>query len=440
MHDKNGDKYIAVFIYMSKKIKDNESIQPLSNLLKLGELSFSVLDKIPVIYKLSTKIKSFKEQFIEIQNQSSILTLPDQFNELFSKEGWICYGALSKSILENSVKLGLENRIEEAKILLIDSINEESINQILLKCQTRKHFESRVTLLELLKLDYQEGRYHACIPLLLALIDGLANDISTHVGFFAEKSDLELFDSITAHETGLPFLKAIMNSSRKTTNIEKIFIPYRNGILHGRDLNFANKEVASKCWWALACLIEWADEKLSNKQPKSPESLKAILKQYQETQDLSKRIDSWQKRPNKSEIYWIENTPETIEVDSPEHYLLVFLAAWKAKQWGKMTPLLLHNIEKHRGKATRETKNDYQKFDLLNFQIKFSEDKTPAITDILTFIEYRNNDKVVYSKEIKISLQYADSNNGSPELRGELNGQWYILQASLSEIIFNNSQ
>ena len=117
---------------MSKKIKDNESIQPLINLLQLGELSFFVLDKIPFIYKLSPKIKSFKEQFIEIQNQSSILTLPDQFNELFSKEGWICYGALNRSILEESVKLSLENRIEEAKILLIDSINEESINQILL--------------------------------------------------------------------------------------------------------------------------------------------------------------------------------------------------------------------------------------------------------------------------------------------------------------------
>ena len=85
---------------VSKAIKDNESIQPLINLLQLGELSFFVLDKIPFIYKLSPKIKYFKEQFIEIQNQSSILTLPDQFNKLFSKEGWICYGALSKSILD----------------------------------------------------------------------------------------------------------------------------------------------------------------------------------------------------------------------------------------------------------------------------------------------------------------------------------------------------
>lgn len=421
---------------MSKKIKDNESIQPLINLLQLGELSFFVLDKIPFIYKLSPKIKSFKEQFIEIQNQSSILTLPDQFNELFSKEGWICYGALNRSILEESVKLGLENRIEEAKILLIDSINEESINQILLKCETRKHFESRVTLLELLKLDYQAGRYHACIPLLLALIDGLANDISAHVGFFAGKTDLELFDSITTHETGLPFLKTIMNSSRTTTTTKEISIPYRNGILHGRDLNFANKEVASKCWWVLASLIEWSDEKQLNKQAKEPMSFQESFKKYQRTQDLSKRIDSWQKRPNKSESYWIENTLEAIETDSPAYFLLVFLEAWKAQQWGKMTPLLLHNISKHVGKATKEVVNDYKKIELRSYQIKYLEDQTPSSTRILTLLEFMKNE-VLYSIEINISLNYADSTNGLPELRGEANGQWYILQASLIDILFS---
>ena len=62
-------------------------------------------------------------------------------------------------------------------------------------------------------------------------------------------------------------------------------------------------------------------------------SFQESFKKYQRTQDLSKRIDSWQKRPNKSESYWIENTLEAIETDSPEYFLLVFLGAWKAQQW-----------------------------------------------------------------------------------------------------------
>ena len=45
--------------------------------------------------------------------------------------------------------------------------------------------------------------------------------------------------------------------------------------------------------------------------------------------------------------------------------------------------------------------------------------------------------EVLHSIEINISLNYADSTNGLPELRGEANGQWYILQASLIDILFS---
>ena len=44
---------------MSKKIKDNESIQPLINLLQLGELSFSVLDKIQRWSHLFEQLKAY---------------------------------------------------------------------------------------------------------------------------------------------------------------------------------------------------------------------------------------------------------------------------------------------------------------------------------------------------------------------------------------------
>ncbi|MFD2012705.1 hypothetical protein ACFSHO_01120 [Acinetobacter vivianii] len=215
---------------MPKKIKDNQSIKTLVDLLKVGQVSFKVLDKLPAIYKLNPRIKSLKENFLEIQDMSSILDLPDQFNELFATNGWICQNDLNQNILEEAVKLGLENKIDEAKKILIDSIDEIFIDRILIKCQSREHFKLRVDLLTLLKTDYLEERYHACIPLLLALIDGLANDISKHIGFFTEKAEFELFDSITAHSSGLPFLKMIMNSSRRTTCSEKITIPYRNGI------------------------------------------------------------------------------------------------------------------------------------------------------------------------------------------------------------------
>lgn len=419
---------------MPKKIKDNQSIKPLVDLLKVGQVSFKVLDKFPVIYKLNPKIKSLKEKFLEIQDMSNILDLPDQFNKLFATDGWICHNALNQKILEEAVKLGLENRIDEAKKILIDSIDEIFIDIILIKCQNREHFKLRVDLLTLLKTDYLEERYHSCIPLLLALIDGLANDISNHIGFFTEKSEFELFDSITAHSSGLPFLKTIMNSSRKVTCNEKITIPYRNGILHGRDLNFANKEVASKCWWVLATLIDWADER-SIKKHKNEEPFLETLKKYSETIKIQQKINLWQKRPSQSFIFWQNQTTETLEESSPEYKLLEFLQSWKEQQWGKLTPSLLHTIGEHHGKATKYIKTDYSTMKLLNFHIISSSDQTPSSTVIKTHLHYINNGES-FTKEVSISLHYADQHNGLPTLRNEPKGKWFILQNSLSQLLF----
>lgn len=420
---------------MSKKIKDNESIKPILELSKLIKFGCNTLDKIHFIYKVQPKVKAKRDQIMEVVNNANILNLPDQFNDLFSKDGWVCYADLSQEILEKSVVLGSNNKIQEAKEILINYVDEKMIDWILKRCSMREYFIDRLDLLKLLKIDYLEERYHACTPLLLALIDGLANDVSKHVGFFAEKSDFELYDSITSHETGLPFLKFIMNSSRTRTTTEKILIPYRNGILHGRDLNFANKEVASKCWWILNCLIDWADEKQLNKQRKESVSFMSVLKQHQKTQELSERIGLWKPRPIQSKDYWMNQTLETVGNSSPEFTLLDFLNHWKNKHWGKLPPLLMHNIGKHLGKATKEIKSDYQKIELLNFKIITLEDYIPSSTRILTNVQYKKNEQ---QKEIKINitLNYANSTNGLPELQGELNGQWYILQLSLSDLLF----
>lgn len=421
---------------MSQKIQDNESIQSMLELTKLVKFGYKVLDKLPLIYKINPGIKIQRDQAVEILNHANILLLPDEFNNLFSKDGWVCYGGLSQRILEEVIYLGSNKQYQEAKQLLINYIDEDKIDFILKKCASREHFKERLDLFNLLKIDYLEERYHACIPLLLALIDGLANDISKHLGFFAENSDLELYDSITSHGTGLPFLKTIMNTSRTKTITEIIHMPYRNGILHGRDLNFANKEVASKCWWVLDCLIDWADEKQLNKQPKPPASLREALKQHQSTQELSKRIDLWKRRPTQTESYWKEQNIETLNPILPEYALFIFLGAWKEKQWGKMTPILLHNISKHLGKAASEVKNDYKKITLLDFHIINSEDQTPSNTQIYTYLEFIKN-HVKQTLYLNISVNYANSQTGDPELRNEPNCGWYILQASISALLFH---
>lgn len=420
---------------MTKRIKENPSIKPLVELLQVGKLTFDVLDRVPFIYKLSPKLKSIKDQYLNIEKMSNILDLPDQFNDLYSKYGWICYGGLSKVILENSVKLGLEDKIEEGQKLLINSFDKQSLNLILLQCRTREHFKTRVDLLELIKIDYLEERYHAAIPLLLALIDGLADDVSKHIGFFTEGLDLELPDSMTAHKTGLPFLKTIMNSPRKNTTNEKISIPYRNGILHGRDLNFNNKEVASKCWWALASLIEWSDEKKLDKKNQENYPFMETLRKHSEKLNYSKRIEDWQKRPSKNKEFWRVQQLNTLEENTPEYALLKFLEDWKNGRWKNVSEALIQGIGKHLGTFIKEVKSDYSQFKDIDFYLISSEDQYPSSSKIRIFFKYtKHNNK--NSTELDVYLRYSDKNLGKSMLRNEPNGQWFIIQNSFLEILF----
>src|SRR3970040_376253 len=120
-------------------------------------------------------------------------------------------------------------------------------------------FEPRRELTKLALDDYRVGRYHASIPVLLAQIDGLVSELHERQrGFFAEDADMQAWDSLAAHSKGLNQLSAIFRKGRRKTSTERIDIPYRHGILHGRDLGYANQIVAAKTWAALFAVREWA--------------------------------------------------------------------------------------------------------------------------------------------------------------------------------------
>ena len=56
-------------------------------------------------------------------------------------------------------------------------------------------YRPRYDLAEKAKEDYLAGRYHACVPVVLTIIDGIVNDIEQK-GFFAQGVDLTAWDSI----------------------------------------------------------------------------------------------------------------------------------------------------------------------------------------------------------------------------------------------------
>lgn len=77
---------------------------------------------------------------------------------------------------------------ETAELFLAESYDEKCLERGIRWFNGNPEFRRHIRLAELAKEDYLSRRYHACIPLLLSMLDGLVNDVSKHVGFFAESN------------------------------------------------------------------------------------------------------------------------------------------------------------------------------------------------------------------------------------------------------------
>ena len=248
---------------MMDKIKDNPSYSAIREQLKganafrkaLKVLSFAgiknkelnkILDQVPAEkVVLTTSCSQWEE----------LTSAPDRFNKIFSAFGWIAHESMNSELMERAVILAEEGKLEEGNNLLINHYCSEEIKWPITWLKHIPAFEKRYDLILLAYKDSLNERYYSAVPLLLMIIDGGVNDIDKNKGFFTPSTDLTAWDSIAAHSSGLSVIRNVFNAKRNKTNTDPISLPYRNGILHGRDINYANKEVTAKCWATLIAIM-----------------------------------------------------------------------------------------------------------------------------------------------------------------------------------------
>ena len=273
------------------------------------------------------------------------------------------------------------------------------------------------------------------------MIDGLVNDVSKHVGFFAENVDLTAWDCIAAHETGLQTLASLLTKGRNKTNEDSITIPYRNGILHGRELAFDNKIVAAKCWAALFAVRDWAkalDD--GKKEPKVKEkvSWKKLFSQMAETSRMKKAIEEWQPRAS-SEFPYLPFTgdPAKLPVDTPERAVGEFLDHWCNRRYGLIAKALLYFTDTTLGKKAGMAKNDFGKHVPSSFKILDVDDKAPAISHVEIELYFEVDNKIIH-KQLSVQAVHQNSENNF-SARFQTRGHWKIVQNSFSKVIYVTS-
>ena len=276
------------------------------------------------------------------------------------------------------------------------------------------------------------------MPLLLSLLDGLVNDVSKHVGFFAENIDLTAWDCIAAHETGLQALASIFTKGRSKTNDNSITIPFRNGILHGRELAFDNKIVVAKCWSALFAARDWAgslEEGKKYSKPKEEVSWRELLSQLAETSRKKKALDEWKPRAQEACLH-LPFSGDLINLppNSPEKAVGEFVEHWCNRRFGLIADALLYFTDTPKGKKAGIAKNDFGQHIPSSFKILSVEDQAAAVSHVVVEL-YFESEKETITKEVSVRAIYQNAGN-NPSFRSESGGYWRIVQNSFSEVIY----
>jgi len=421
----------------NKKIKDNPTSAELLNPTKSFEALSKVVSFFEKIGIKNEKISEAFKKFPDLYRQTEeLVNMPDRFNEHFSKSGWVAYESLNTKLMKEAVYLADDGKLDEANNLIAEYYNEETLKFGLTRMKGIEEYHPRYELAEKAKEDYLAGRYHACVPVVLTIIDGIVNDIEQK-GFFAKGVDLTAWDSIAAHSSGLQELSALFNKARKKTNTETITVPYRHGILHGRDLGYANKVVAAKTWATLFTIRDWAMAvKHGKKVPKEKEpepSLLESLKSYAKTQEQKKKLEAWKPREltpvNDFPAYGM---PEDFETNTPERELSLFFRYWSANNYGKMASLIKTFSDSPLSKRAGEVRLNFIGKYLEGYKILEIKDEAPAITEITVEVTVTNRNKFL-TKKFDVRMIHEDS-EGNPKLREESDGNWHIIEHSFMPI------
>jgi hypothetical protein len=273
----------------------------------------------------------------------------------------------------------------------------------------------------------QEERYLAAIPLIFIVADGVGQDYFGKA-IFSEGTDLTELNAISGHAAGLALLTSELSRTRQKFNQEEMNFPYRNGILHGRDVNYGNRLVAAKAWAYLSCIgdVIRAREAAKAAVPESQSTLRQSLEKYQDTLAHKKMIDDWEPRPV-SEPKWLLSTDKKSGFgnETPEALLVEFLTAWHKKNYGAMGKTTVYYDNRPINKRAGQIRNEMRQLTLIDALILSVEDYSPAITNINCQLTIKI-DEHIQKKLFTFKMIYGDENS-NPLSRGHEDGTWKVV-------------
>ena len=362
------------------------------------------------------EIKNLEKQ---IEEMEGTITL---FNSYFTDLGWCAYDSMNMPLMKRAVS-EYESYGADAGERVLLNYYKEDVKEIIHWLKNKAEpFEQRYDLVQSAFDDHFAGRYYASVPLFLIIIDGAVNDYTKSKGFFAEGTDVTAWDCLVGCGDGLTKMKSIFNKGRNKTN--------RNGILHGRDLNYGNEYVSCKCVALMFALADWmcmkdSEEKRKEKFEKesNPPPISESLKKLKENALAREEISCWQRRTDIPAVPTIEDCVEYQYVIP----LIQAFDAWKSRNYGVLSLHFekLFSYEESEKKRAGECRQMFSSKIFCSFEIKEIEERGCSMTRILVQVDWETNGKH-FSELLEFGSIYQDENERAA-LPWRGNGKWSLI-------------
>lgn len=379
--------------------------------------------------------KDHRKELDRIKKEMKYLIMTtEEYNNNFSDYGWIAYSLINVEFMKNANIIFKENGIEKAEDFISDYYKDNIKNTKRFIQYSTKEFRKRANIIDEAFEAYESEKYYSAITLFLTIADGVINDFTKNKGFFTEGVDLDCWDCLVECDKGLKKLKEIYNLPRKKTVEDMVTMPYRNGILHGRDLNFGNKYVAGKCNVLLLAISVWIKSKNTEESRKDKYKKEANLpklsesiKKLQETQDNRRIINRWTSK----DIVIGKDIPITGIKEDYKQYDFIYnfvetLEIWKSKKYGELSKRfeILFNYETRDGFKPKRCRELFEKNILLEFELTNIIDQAICMKVIELNVQIQKENKVTNGK-MKIGMVYEGKEDifAIPEKN---NGEWKI--------------
>ena len=344
-----------------------------------------------------------------------------EFNSNFARRGWVLNNMISVPAARAALAAARTGDWPRADEILADAYSPSTVRLHINQMRGLRCFRDRVDLAQLACDDYEAGRYHACVPVTLALLDGMGQQL-VGAGFFRQGARTDnSSESFLEIGPGFAQLLKLLGAPRRRTVVAPIDVPYRHGILHGIDLGYGNRVVAAKAWGALFTAGSYAkDAENPAKEEVRPgllESLRSYGASSKKNDAAHREIAAWRPR-SAEEISRIASSQELVD-GTPEHAVANLLGFWQVGNWGRLAGMSVDGRNNGIGRLAGRVRKNLGPAPS-RFSITEIEDEAPAAGWVSADLSWSEG----LSESVRLRVLYMAE--GDVAVRGAAGGEWLV--------------